>query len=138
MASLTASKAAEIIQEVFFRFRIPNSIIINLGSNFRGVEFFEFCEQKCITIKYASVAHPRANGQTERANGMIREALIKEVFNKSEKLAGKWIRELSYAVWSLRTQPSQALQGNTPFFNGAWIRGSVTYRPGIQGPKIVF
>lgn len=62
IASLTVSKAAEFIQEVFFRFRIPNSIIIDLGSNFTRAKFFEFCEQKCITIKYASVAHPRSNG----------------------------------------------------------------------------
>jgi hypothetical protein len=47
---------------------------------------------------------------------MILEALRKKVFNKNEKLAGKWIRELLYVVWSLRTQPSRALHGNTPFF----------------------
>jgi hypothetical protein len=50
------------------------------------------------------VAHPRANGQVERANGMILEALRKKVFDKNEKFAGKWIRELPYVVWSLRTQ----------------------------------
>jgi hypothetical protein len=47
---------------------------------------------------------------------MILDALMKKVFDKSEKLAGKWIRELPYVVWSMRTQPSRALQGNTPFF----------------------
>lgn len=47
---------------------------------------------------------------------MILEALIKNVFDKNEKLTEKWIRELSYTVWSLRIQPNQALQGNTPFF----------------------
>jgi hypothetical protein len=50
------------------------------------------------------------------ANGMILEALRKKVFDKNEKFAWKWIRELPYVVWSLRTQPSQALHGNTPFF----------------------
>ena len=40
----------------------------------------------------------------------------KKVFDKNEKFAGKWIRELPYVVWSLRTQPSRALHGNTPFF----------------------
>jgi hypothetical protein len=44
------------------------------------------------------MAHPRANGQMERANGMILESLRKKVFDKNEKLTGKWIRELPYVV----------------------------------------
>jgi hypothetical protein len=40
---------------------------------------------------------------------MILDALRKKVFDKSEKLAGKWIRELPYVVCSLRTQPNRAL-----------------------------
>jgi transposase InsO family protein len=66
IASLTSVKAVEFIQEI--RFRIPNSIITDLGSNFTSTEFFDFCEQRNIQIKYASVAHPRANGQVERPN----------------------------------------------------------------------
>jgi transposase InsO family protein len=98
IASLTSAKAVEFIQDIIFRFRIPNNIITDLGSNFTSSEFFDFSEQKSIQIKYASVAHPRANGQKERANGMILEALRKKVFNKNEKFAEKWIRELSYVV----------------------------------------
>jgi transposase InsO family protein len=114
IASLTLARAVEFIQDIIFRFAIPNSIIINLGSNFTSSKFFDFCEQRSIQIKYASVAHPRANGQVERANGMILEAFRKKVFDKNEKFAGKWIRELPYVVWSLKTQPSRALHGNTP------------------------
>jgi transposase InsO family protein len=114
IASLTSAKAVEFIQDI--RFGIPDSIITDLGSNFTSSEFFDLCEQRSIQIKYASVAHPRANGQVERANGMILEALRKKVFDKNEKFAGKWIRELPYVVWSLRTQPSRALHGNTMFF----------------------
>jgi transposase InsO family protein len=69
---------------MMFRFGIPNSIITNLGSNFTSSDFFDFCKQRSIQIKYASVAHPRANGQVERANGMILDALRKKVFDKSE------------------------------------------------------
>jgi hypothetical protein len=116
IASLTSAKAVEFIQDIIFWFRILNSVITDLGSNFTSSEFFDFCEQSTIQIKYASVAQPRANGQVERANRMILEALRKKVFDKSEKLAGKWIRELPYVVWSLQTQPSRALHGNTPFF----------------------
>jgi hypothetical protein len=44
IASLTSAKAVEFIQEIKFRFRIPNSIIIYLGSNFTSSKFFDFCE----------------------------------------------------------------------------------------------
>jgi hypothetical protein len=138
IAPLTSAKKVEFIQDIIFRFGIPNSIITDLGSNFTSSEFFDFCEQRSIQIKYASVAHPRANGQVERANGMILEALKMKVFDKNEKLAGKWIRELPYVVWSLRTQTSRALHGNTPFF---MVYGSETVLPAdlrFRAPRLVF
>jgi hypothetical protein len=61
----------------------------------------------------------------ERANEMILDALREKVFDKSKNLTGKWIRELPYVVWSLRTQPSRALHGNTPFF---MVYGSEAYQ----------
>jgi transposase InsO family protein len=51
----------EFIQEITFRFEIPKNIITDLGSNFTSSKFFDFCEQRSILIKYALVAHPRAN-----------------------------------------------------------------------------
>jgi ribonuclease HI/transposase InsO family protein len=138
IASLTSAKAVEFIQDIIFRFGIPNSIITDLGSNFTSSEFFDFYEQRSIRIKYASVAHPRANGQVERVNGMILEALRKKVFDKNETFAGKWITELPYVVWSLRTQPSRALHGNTPFF---MIYGSEAVLPAdlrFGAPRLVF
>jgi hypothetical protein len=74
----------------------------------------------------------------ERAKGMILEALRKKVFDKNEKLVGKWIRELPYVVWSLRTQPSRALHGNTPFF---MVYGSKAVLPAdliFGAPRLTF
>jgi hypothetical protein len=34
IASLTTTKVIEFLQEIIFRFRIPNNIIRDLGSNF--------------------------------------------------------------------------------------------------------
>jgi hypothetical protein len=48
IASLTFAKAVECIQDIIFRFGIPNSIITNVGSNFTSFEFFDFCEQRSI------------------------------------------------------------------------------------------
>jgi hypothetical protein len=77
-------------------------------------------------------------GALQRANRMILDALRKKVFDKSEKLAGKWIGELPYVVWSLRTQPSQALHGNTPFF---MVYGSEAVLPAdliFEAPRLTF
>jgi transposase InsO family protein len=82
IAILISAKAVEFIQEIIFRFGIPNKIIIDLGSNHTSMEFFDFYKQKCIQLKYVSIAHPRANEQVERANGVILEALKKKVFDK--------------------------------------------------------
>jgi hypothetical protein len=136
--SLISAKAVEFIKDIIFRFGIPNSIITDLGSNFTSSEFFDFCEQRSIQIKYASVAHPRANGQVERPNGMIMEALRNKVFDKNKKFAGKWIRELSYVVWSLRTQSSRALHGNTPFFMVYGLEAVLPADLRFGAPRLVF
>jgi hypothetical protein len=61
------------------------------------------------------VAHPRANGQVERANGLIIDGLKKRLYDANSKKGGKWIHELPHVVWGLRTQPSKAA-GQTLFF----------------------
>ena len=59
-----------------------------------------------MSIKYVLVAHPRANGQVERANGKILDALNKRLYEMEQKHLGKWLKELLAMVWGLRTQPS--------------------------------
>jgi hypothetical protein len=97
------------------RFGFPNTIITDLGSNFTANQFWEFCENACIEVKYASVAHPRANGQVKRANDMIIDGLKKRLYDENSKKGGKWIRELPHVVWGLQTQSSKA-KGQTLFF----------------------
>jgi transposase InsO family protein len=88
----------EFIQDIIFRFGILNSIITDLGSNFTNSEFFDFCEQRSIQIKYTSVAHPRANGQVERANRMILEALKKRYLTRAKSLQENGSE--NYHTWS--------------------------------------
>ena len=42
ITSLTSAKVVEFIQEIMFRFEIPNNIITDLGSNFTSSKFFDF------------------------------------------------------------------------------------------------
>jgi hypothetical protein len=68
---------------------------------------YQHAIQKCLIIG--------ANGQVERANGMIIEGLKKRLYDENSKKDGKWIHELPHVIWGLRTQPSTAT-GQTPFF----------------------
>jgi transposase InsO family protein len=56
---------------------VPNSIITDNGTNFTSGEFQEFAKVLGIKIKYALVAHPKSNGQVEKANGLVCASLKK-------------------------------------------------------------
>jgi hypothetical protein len=72
ITKLTPDRVVDFISDILHRFGFSNTIITDLGSNFMANQFWGFCESACIEVKYVSVAHPRANGQVERANDMIR------------------------------------------------------------------
>jgi hypothetical protein len=77
IAKLILDRVVDFISDILHRFGFLNTIITVLGSNFTANQFSKFCENACIEVKYISVAHPRANGQVERANGMIIDGLKK-------------------------------------------------------------
>ena len=98
LVKATAQKAADFIDEIIHRFGLPNTIITDLGSTFTGEDFFDICDESLISVKYVSVAHPRANGQAERANSIVIEALHKRVYERDGRYPGKWLRELLLVV----------------------------------------
>jgi len=115
VTATTAAKAAEFIEEISHRFGVPNRIIIDLGTSFMDSEFWDFCQKSCINVYYASVAHPRCNGQVKRANGLILQGLKARIFDPIEKYGSKWLQELPRVVCGLRTKKSRAT-GYLPFF----------------------
>jgi transposase InsO family protein len=58
---------------------VPNSIIIDNGTNFTSGKFQVFAKELGIKIKYASVAHPKTNGQVEKANRLVYAGLKKRL-----------------------------------------------------------
>jgi hypothetical protein len=72
-----ADRVLDFLDELVHRYGLPHRIIIALGSNFKNHQFWEYCENSGIDVRYVSVAHPRANGQFERANGIVLDALKK-------------------------------------------------------------
>jgi hypothetical protein len=110
-----ADRVLDFLDELVHRYRIPHRIITNLGSNFNNHQFWEYCENSGIDVRYVSVAHPRANGQVERANGMMLDTLKKRLHDTANSKGGKWIKELPNALRGLCTQPSKPT-GQSPYF----------------------
>jgi transposase InsO family protein len=98
-----------------FRFGVPQSIITDNGTNFISKKFKSYCESMGIKLKYASVAHPKTNGQVKKANGLICNGIKKRLLAPLEKAKHAWVDEVPSMLWSLRTTPNAAIQ-ETPFF----------------------
>jgi hypothetical protein len=110
------SKAAiNFIKSIVFRFGVPHSIITNNGINFTSKEFKNYCEGLGIKLKFASVAHPKTNGQVKKANSLICNGIKKRLLAPLEKAKHAWVDELPSVLWSLRTTPNTATQ-EIPFF----------------------
>ena len=62
LVQASSEKAVTFLDQVIHRFGIPNSIITDLGTQFTRNAFWDFCDERSIVVKYASVVHPRANG----------------------------------------------------------------------------
>ena len=103
-----------------------------MALNNTSQEFWDYCENCSIDVKYVSVAHPRANGQVERINGLIIDGLKKRIFDSASKKGGKRLAELPMVIWGLCTQPSKAT-GQTPLFIfGIQLRSNSTGRHNVE------
>ena len=71
ITNIRSEEAVKFFLDIIYRFGVPNCIITDHGTNFTGKKFLDFNDGYSIRIDWASVGHPRTNGQVERANGMV-------------------------------------------------------------------
>ena len=60
---------------------VPNRIITDNGTQFIGRKFLDFCDTGRIRVDWASVYHPKSNGQVERTN-MVLKGIKTCIYNK--------------------------------------------------------
>ena len=114
--AIPAGSAVKFIKGLVCRFGVPNRIITDNGSQFTSGLFKSYCASLGTQICYASVAHPRSNGQAERANAEVLKGLKTRSFKKKLEACGKgWLDELQSVLWSIRTTATKPT-GETPFF----------------------
>jgi IS30 family transposase len=73
------------IKSIVFRFGVPYNIIMDNGTNFTLKEFKNYYKGLGIKLKFASVAHPKTNGQVEKVNGLICNGIKKRLLAPLEK-----------------------------------------------------
>jgi hypothetical protein len=110
-----STSAINFIKSIIFFFGVSHSMITDNWTNFTSKEFKNYCESMGIKLKFASVAHPKTNGQVEKANCLICNGIKKRLLAPLEKAKHAWVDDLPSLLWSLRTTPNVATQ-ETPFF----------------------
>jgi transposase InsO family protein len=83
VTTVTLKEAAKFIEYITHRFGVPNRIITDLGKAFTGSDFWDFCQDHLIDVYYSSVAHPRHNGQVERANDIMLHAIKDRILDNA-------------------------------------------------------
>jgi transposase InsO family protein len=76
-----STTAINFLKSIVFCFGVPHSIITDNGTNFTSKEFKSYRESMGIKLEFASVAHPKTNGQVEKANGLICNGIKKEAIS---------------------------------------------------------
>jgi transposase InsO family protein len=61
----------KFLQSIIYRFGMPRRFLTDNGTQFKGAKFLRYYVDFGIQHQPSSTAHPQANGQVERANGLI-------------------------------------------------------------------
>jgi hypothetical protein len=83
-----ADRVLNFLDELVHHYGLPHHIIRDLGSNFNNHQFWEYCENSGIDVRYVSIAHPRANGQVECSNEFVLDALKKRLNDAANTKGG--------------------------------------------------
>ena len=94
ITNIRSEEAIKFFLDIIYWFGVSNCIITDHGTNFTEKKFLDFSNGYGIRIDWASVGHPRTNGQVERANGMVLHGLKPCIFDRLNKYAGRWVVEV--------------------------------------------
>jgi IS30 family transposase len=103
------------IKSIILRFGVPHSIIMDNGTNFMSNEFKNYCEGMGIKLKFASVVHPKTNGQVEKANGLICNGIKKRLLAPLEKAKYAWLMRYPPYFGVSKPLPMQLLKRRISF-----------------------
>ena len=104
--NVTTQSAIKFSKGLVCRFGVPARIITDNGTQFTSDTFMQYVHALGSKVSFASVAHPRSNGQAKRENAEVLQGLKTRTFDKLQKCGRRWIDELPVVLWSLRMTPN--------------------------------
>ena len=81
MRKVTTQSAIKFLKELVCRFGVLARIITDNDTQFTSHAFMQYVRTLGCKISFASVAHPRSNGQAERANAKVLHGLKTRTFD---------------------------------------------------------
>ena len=112
--SLKTASAKELTDWFFAKVKLfvsePEVLISDNGTNFRSKEFKKFCDECKIDRRYIAPYRASSNGQVERMNGVIKEALSSFV-SPNQRDWDKYLQVVTYGINCL----TSTVTGKSPF-----------------------
>ena len=94
------NSALKFIKDLAAWFGVPNWIITDNRTQFTSSLFGDYCDDMDIKLCFASIAHPRINGQAKQANADILKGLKTRTYNELKKHGIGWRDELPVVFWA--------------------------------------
>jgi transposase InsO family protein len=69
VVNITYEAAVKFLQNIIYRFGVPQRVLMDNGTQFKGAKFLRCCADIGIHHQPSSAAHPQTNGKVERTNG---------------------------------------------------------------------
>ncbi|GJR17116.1 reverse transcriptase domain-containing protein [Tanacetum coccineum] len=111
LATITGKQVVNFAYDnIFCRFGIPATIVIDNGTQFTNDPFKKWAEKLMVKLICTSVYHPQWNGAVERVN----KSLLRGIKTRLEKGGSAWAEEVPNVLWAHRTM-KKTNNGKTPF-----------------------
>ena len=82
---VTSQSAVKFFKGLVCRFGVPNRVITDNDTQFTSHTFMQYIQDLSSKVCFTFVAHPKSNGQAERANAEVLRGLKTRNFDKLHK-----------------------------------------------------
>jgi hypothetical protein len=94
VVNIMQEAAVKFLQSIIYRFDIPQRVLTDNGTQFKGAKSSRCCADFGIHHQPSSAAHPQANGQVECTNGLLLQGMKARMFQNLQAKGKNWHKDL--------------------------------------------